>query len=78
VRPVPPDALQFLAQAAGFSETRIEYRGPLPDEERLQEASENDAKLNRLLFGPQDYALIARVPPAEDRTRDAGHGTRKA
>ena len=62
VRPVPAEALRFLAQAAGFAETRIEYRAPLPDEERLEEASENDAKLNRLLFGPQDYALIARVP----------------
>jgi SAM-dependent methyltransferase len=64
VRPVPADALRFLAQAAGFTDTRIEYRAPLPDLERLEENSENDAKLNRLLFGPQDYALIARVPPA--------------
>jgi len=78
VRPVPADALRFLAQAAGFMDTRIEYRTPLPERERLEENSENDAKLNRLLFGPQDYALIARVPPAEDGTRDAGHGTREA
>jgi SAM-dependent methyltransferase len=78
VRPVPADALRFLAQAAGFTDTRIEYRAPLPERERLEENSENDTKLNRLLFGPQDYALIARVPPAEDGTRDAGHGTREA
>jgi len=62
VRPVPADALRFLAQAAGFTDTRIEYRAPLPERERLEEISENDAKLNRLLFGPQDYALIVRVP----------------
>lgn len=62
VRPVPPDALRFLAQAAGFADTRIEFRAAVPDRERLEEISENDAKLNRLLFGPQDYALIARVP----------------
>ena len=77
VRPVPAEALEFLARAAGFTDTRIEYRSPLPERERLEESSENDAKLNRLLFGPQDYALIARVPPAEDGTRDAGHGTRE-
>lgn len=61
VRPVPADALRFLAEAAGFADARIEYRSPLPPEERLAEASLNDALLNRLLFGPQDYALIARV-----------------
>jgi O-antigen chain-terminating methyltransferase len=62
VRPVPPEALRFLAEAAGFVEARIEYRAPLDESDRLEESSSNDAKLNRLLFGPQDYALIAFVP----------------
>jgi SAM-dependent methyltransferase len=66
VRPVPADALLFLAEVAGFVETRIEYSAPLPDEARLEESSSNDAKLNRLLFGPQDYAVIARVPPVRE------------
>ena len=64
VRPVPSEALRFLAEAAGFVEARIEYRAPLDASDRLEESSENDAKLNRLLFGPQDYALIARAPRA--------------
>jgi O-antigen chain-terminating methyltransferase len=64
VRPVPPEALRFLAEAAGFVEALIEYRAPLDPSDRLEESSENDAKLNRLLFGPQDYALIARAPRA--------------
>ncbi|MFN2385760.1 MAG: methyltransferase, partial [Thermoanaerobaculia bacterium] len=64
VRPVPPEALEFLAGAAGFTDARIEYRSPLPEPERLEEATANDAKLNRLLFAPQDYALIARAPEA--------------
>ena len=64
VRPVPPAALSFLAEAAGFTETRILYRAELPAAQRLTEATENDVKLNRLLFGPQDYALVARVPRA--------------
>jgi SAM-dependent methyltransferase len=62
VRPMPPDALRFLAEAAGFVEGQIEYRAPLAPGDRLEEISPNDAKLNRLLFAPQDYALIARVP----------------
>jgi O-antigen chain-terminating methyltransferase len=64
VRPVPPEALSFLAGAAGFVDARIEPRSPLPEEERLEERGDNEKKLNRLLFAPQDYALIARVPGA--------------
>ncbi|HKD11568.1 MAG TPA: class I SAM-dependent methyltransferase, partial [Thermoanaerobaculia bacterium] len=65
VRPVPPESLRFLAEAAGFGQVRIEYRAPLPVEERLEEKGNNEAKLNRLLFGPQDYALIG-FRPAEN------------
>ena len=62
VRPVPPEALRFLAEAAGLTDTRIEWRSPLPAEGRLEERSENDRKLNALLYAPQDYALVARAP----------------
>jgi len=65
VRPVPPAALAFLAEAAGFVDTSITYRSALPPHERLAELTENDVKLNRLLFAPQDYALIARAPGGE-------------
>jgi O-antigen chain-terminating methyltransferase len=64
VRPVVPDALRFLAEAAGFTGSRIEYRSPLPAADRLAETDENARMLNTLLFAPQDYALIARVPAA--------------
>jgi SAM-dependent methyltransferase len=62
VRPVPPEALRFLAEAAGFGKARIEWHAPLDADDRLKELTENDVKLNRLLFGPQDYALIAYRP----------------
>lgn len=61
VRPVPAETLRFLAEAAGFSDIRIEYRSPVPAAERLEDSSDDGRKLNALLFGPQDYALIARV-----------------
>ncbi len=64
VRPVPPEALRFLAEAAGFTEVRIEYRSPLPAPERLSENSDNERKLNALLYAPQDYAVIGRAPAA--------------
>lgn len=62
VRPVPPEAFRFLAEAAGFTDVRIEYRSPLPASERLEERSDNERKLNALLFGAQDYALVGRAP----------------
>jgi SAM-dependent methyltransferase len=62
VRPVPAQALAFLAEAAGFGDLRVEYRSPLPATERLEEHSPNEKRLNALLFGPQDYALIGRAP----------------
>jgi O-antigen chain-terminating methyltransferase len=64
VRPVPPEALRFLAESVGFADVVLERRSPVPEVERLAEHSDNDRKLNALLFGPQDYALIARVPVA--------------
>jgi SAM-dependent methyltransferase len=64
VRPVPPEALQFLCDAAGFRELEVEYLSPLPADERLEERTSNDVKLNAMLFGPQDYAVIGRVPGA--------------
>ena len=62
VRPVPPEALRFLCDAAGFTELRVEFQSPFPPAERLEERTENDARLNAILFGPQDYAVIGRVP----------------
>ena len=72
-RPLHPDTLSFLASAAGFTEVRIELRSPVDAAARLQpipaeglpprvaEAlNENVARLNGLLYGPQEYALLAR------------------
>jgi SAM-dependent methyltransferase len=72
-RPLHPDTLGFLAAAAGFSEVRIEMRSPVDAATRLQAVpaeglpplaaealNENVARLNALLYGPQEYALIAR------------------
>jgi SAM-dependent methyltransferase len=62
VRPVPPAALRFLAEAAGLVDVRVELRSQLPASERLEEKSDNERKLNALLYAPQDYAVIGRAP----------------
>lgn len=66
-KPVHPAYLDFLFREAGFDEIGLRWRS-LPDpEESLDELpdegkeaeNENVRRLNRLVFGPQDYALIA-------------------
>jgi O-antigen chain-terminating methyltransferase len=65
VHPVHPGYLAFLFREAGFSGVRIEWRSEPGSEEMLQRLhddgvmDENIERLNRLLFGSQDYALIA-------------------
>jgi SAM-dependent methyltransferase len=71
VRPVHPDTLAFLCESAGFSEATIRRLSPVPDSEQLPSpAPGEDAlsghvgrvveRLNALLYGFQDYAVIAR------------------
>ncbi|TMK96725.1 MAG: class I SAM-dependent methyltransferase [Actinobacteria bacterium] len=79
-RPVPEDALGFAARTAGLVVEDVLYSSPLPDEERLQSLRSSVAdhdvralveafntlvdRLNQVLFGYQDYALVARKPKA--------------
>jgi O-antigen chain-terminating methyltransferase len=71
--PLHPDTLRFLAAAAGFGDVRVEMKSPVEPLARLQEVpieglpeaaartlNENVARLNDLLYGPQEYALLAR------------------
>lgn len=72
-RPLHPDTLSFLAAACGFTDVRVELRSPVDPAARLQAVpaeglppraaealNENIARLNGLLYGPQEYALLAR------------------
>jgi SAM-dependent methyltransferase len=69
--PVHPQTLQFLLEAAGFVSVIVRF-GKDPEGEKLQaipptdEASvilnRNWDRLNDLLYGPADYAVIGRKP----------------
>jgi SAM-dependent methyltransferase len=72
VRPVHPDTLSFLCESAGFGNVEIRRLAPVPTNERLPQQSPNDnplaahlsqvvEQLNDVIYGYQDYALIARV-----------------
>jgi O-antigen chain-terminating methyltransferase len=72
-RPLHPDTLRFLAAAAGFTDVQVELLSPVPEAVRLQPVpidglppraaaalNENLERLNGLLYGPLEYALVAR------------------
>lgn len=64
VAPVHPAYLRFLFEQAGFSGVELLWRSPPPEEEVLAPVGEthideNMERVNRVLFAPQDYALVA-------------------
>jgi SAM-dependent methyltransferase len=64
-RPIHPDTLVFLCDSAGFSSVEIRRLSPMSEDERLPvpaggELEEIVTQLNDLLYGYQDYAVVAR------------------
>ena len=75
VWPLHPDTLKYLVTASGFSRVRVEFRSPVPAEDRLQAVAvagadraladlaeafnANVEKLNARIFTFLDYAVIA-------------------
>ncbi len=79
VRPLHPSLLAFLCEKAGFRDVRLRFFSPAegyhlpmagtgdgsPEWAAVAETvNQGFTKLNEVLFGPQDYAVIARTPPA--------------
>jgi hypothetical protein len=75
IGPVPPLALKWLTESCGFAPIEIDYFSPVPAEHKLRplpasaggeaevEAfNRGVAAANDLLFGFQEYALVARKP----------------
>lgn len=61
--PIPPDVLALVVRERGFTEVRVERLHPYPREYQLPgEAGEAEKVLNQLLYGPQDYCIVARRP----------------
>ena len=78
IRPLHPDTLKFLVTASGFQKVDTIYQSPCSEEyslETLQTSridgplknltstlNRNVEKLNGLLFGDQDYAVVGERP----------------
>lgn len=65
VRPIHPDTLAFLAESAGFSSVEVRRLSPVPDDDLLPTSDDPSVKeiverLNDLIYGYQDYAVVAR------------------
>ena len=65
IRPIHPDTLAFLCESSGFSAVDIRRLSPVPDDERLplpgdERVDDVVEQLNALLYGFQDYAVVAR------------------
>jgi O-antigen chain-terminating methyltransferase len=75
LRPLHPLTLSFLAESVGFRDVGLRYSSPIPAEGRLKELpvtdngslrplvsvmNENLRRIDEMLFGPQDFAVIAR------------------
>jgi hypothetical protein len=56
--PIPAATLEFLVRTCGYREVGIRYASPVPSNHQLKGTDSNTAKLNSLLFGPRDYAVI--------------------
>ena len=64
-QPLVPETLSLLARQAGFSDVQLRFLNE--PAERLEVPDDpvpaaNVRRLNELLFGPLDYALLARAP----------------
>ncbi len=69
IQPIHPAALQFMCKTAGFQDCNVVYSAPVPEKDLLvklpedpQNAIFNDNvdKLNHLLYGPQNYAIVGK------------------
>ena len=60
-KPLPPELMHFVLQARGFSRVEIVRLHPFPYELHFASGeSEVRSRLNELLYGWQDYAVIGR------------------
>ncbi len=74
VRPLHPSLLAFLCETAGFRDVALQFYEPAegywlrpvdaPDApEWVAQVNAAFEQLNRVLFGPQEYAVVATTPP---------------
>nr|WP_315475644.1 class I SAM-dependent methyltransferase [uncultured Undibacterium sp.] len=59
LNPIVPAVAQFMAKQRGFAKADILRLHPYPEDFMLVEDSEVAVRVNRALYGPQDFAVVA-------------------
>jgi hypothetical protein len=60
LNPIPPLLGQFRVESQGFVDVNLIRLRPYPAAHRVPEDTEVARRFNDLIYGPQDYAVIAR------------------
>jgi SAM-dependent methyltransferase/uncharacterized coiled-coil protein SlyX len=60
MRPMPPQLAEFLVESHGFNDIKIARLNPYPDASLVKEPTEAASRINELMYGPQDYLILAR------------------
>ena len=60
--PLPSPMLRFFVEARGFSNVHVKELHPYPEAMQFPDDTAIARRLNRHLYGPQDYAVIGRKP----------------
>lgn len=63
--PITPTLLEFLAEYCGYADSELVRLHPYPEEAKVSGNDPLTERVNGHLCGPQDIALVARVPEAE-------------
>ena len=82
IRPFHPAALKFLLEALGFDRVEVRPCSPVDDSlriprlggqgEGLQDFNRGLERLNDLIYGFQDYAVIGKKAPIKDPKEPSG------
>ncbi len=59
LNPIPPAVAEFIAQQRGFARAEIRRLNAYPPSYLVAEVNELARRFNQLIYGPQDYALVA-------------------
>jgi O-antigen chain-terminating methyltransferase len=60
LRPLPPVLVEYLVSSRGFHAVEVMRLHPYPESSLIKEDSEAARRLNELVYGPQDVAVLAR------------------
>lgn len=56
--PIPSATLEFIVRSCGYRDVSVVYTSQVKPSRLLSGSDSNTAKLNALLFGPRDYAVV--------------------